>query len=36
LRDLICDEMQGFHFSKPLAPDKFADLLRNHDPASQK
>jgi diguanylate cyclase (GGDEF)-like protein/PAS domain S-box-containing protein len=36
LRDHICDEMQGFHFSKPLAPDKFADLLRNHDPASQK
>jgi diguanylate cyclase (GGDEF)-like protein/PAS domain S-box-containing protein len=36
LRDLICDEMQGFHFSKPIAPDKFADLLRNHDPSSQK
>jgi EAL domain-containing protein (putative c-di-GMP-specific phosphodiesterase class I) len=36
LRDLICDEMQGFYFSKPIAPDKFADLLRNHDPSSQK
>ena len=36
LRDHICDEMQGFHFSKPIAPDKFADLLRNHDPSSQK
>jgi len=36
LRNLICDEMQGFHFSRPIAPDKFADLLRNHDPSSQK
>ena len=36
LRDHICDEMQGFHFSRPVAPDKFADLLRNHDPSTQK
>ena len=36
LREHICDEMQGFYFSKPIAPDKFADLLRNHDPSSQK
>src|SRR5271157_5688551 len=36
LRDLICDEMQGFHFSRPIAPDQFGDLLRNHDPSSQK
>jgi len=36
LRDHVCDEMQGFYFSKPIAPDKFADLLRNHDPSSQK
>jgi EAL domain-containing protein (putative c-di-GMP-specific phosphodiesterase class I) len=36
LRNIICDEMQGFHFSKPIAPDQFADLLRNHDPSSQK
>jgi predicted signal transduction protein with EAL and GGDEF domain len=36
LRDHICDEMQGFYFSKPVAPDNFADLLRNHDPSSQK
>jgi diguanylate cyclase (GGDEF)-like protein/PAS domain S-box-containing protein len=35
LRDLICDEMQGFYFSKPVRPDNFADLLRNHDPSSQ-
>jgi EAL domain-containing protein (putative c-di-GMP-specific phosphodiesterase class I) len=34
LRQLICDEMQGFYFSKPIAPDKFADLLRkNNTPA---
>jgi diguanylate cyclase (GGDEF)-like protein/PAS domain S-box-containing protein len=36
LRDLICDEMQGFHFSKPIAPDKFADLLRKNNTPSQK
>jgi EAL domain-containing protein (putative c-di-GMP-specific phosphodiesterase class I) len=35
LRDLICDEMQGFYFSKPVTPDQFADLLRNYDPSSQ-
>jgi diguanylate cyclase (GGDEF)-like protein/PAS domain S-box-containing protein len=31
LRDHICDEMQGFYFSKPIMPDQFADLLRKHD-----
>jgi len=36
LRNLICDEMQGFYFSKPVAPDQFADLLRNHDPSSKR
>jgi EAL domain-containing protein (putative c-di-GMP-specific phosphodiesterase class I) len=36
LRDHICDEMQGFFFSKPIAPDKFADLLRKHNTHSQK
>jgi diguanylate cyclase (GGDEF)-like protein/PAS domain S-box-containing protein len=35
LRDLICDEMQGFYFSKPVTPDQFGDLLLNHDPSSQ-
>jgi diguanylate cyclase (GGDEF)-like protein/PAS domain S-box-containing protein len=30
LREQVCDAMQGFYFSKPIAPDKFADLLRNH------
>jgi EAL domain-containing protein (putative c-di-GMP-specific phosphodiesterase class I) len=36
LREHICDEMQGFYFSKPSTPDQFADMLRNHDPSSQK
>jgi FOG: EAL domain len=36
LREHICDEMQGFYFSKPIEPDQFGDLLRKHDPASQK
>ena len=36
LRDLICDEMQGFYFSKPITPDKFADLLRKNNTFSQK
>ncbi len=35
LQDHICDEMQGFHFSKPIAPDKFADLLRKNNTPSQ-
>ena len=30
LREHICDEMQGFYFSKPIAPDQFSDLLRHH------
>ncbi|WP_229260013.1 sensor domain-containing protein [Duganella aquatilis] len=28
LRSSGCDEMQGFHFSRPLRPDAFAALLR--------
>jgi EAL domain-containing protein (putative c-di-GMP-specific phosphodiesterase class I) len=31
LRGLICDEMQGFHFSKPIVPDQFAVLLRKNN-----
>jgi len=27
LRKQICDEMQGFYFSKPIDPDQFAELL---------
>jgi diguanylate cyclase (GGDEF)-like protein len=34
LRDHVCDEMQGFYFSKPIAPDQFADLLRKHNAPS--
>ena len=33
LRNHVCDEMQGFYFSKPVTPDQFGDLLRNHDPS---
>jgi EAL domain-containing protein (putative c-di-GMP-specific phosphodiesterase class I) len=29
LRDLGCDEMQGYHFSKPLPEDEFLRLLQN-------
>ena len=36
LREHICDEMQGYYFSKPVAPDKFADLLRQNNADSQK
>ncbi len=25
-----CDQMQGFHFSKPISPQQFAELLRSH------
>ncbi len=34
LRQQICDEMQGFYFSKPVDPDKFADLLRQNNTSS--
>lgn len=34
LRACACDQMQGYSFSKPLAPDKFAELLRTHSPAA--
>jgi diguanylate cyclase (GGDEF)-like protein/PAS domain S-box-containing protein len=36
LSGLICDEMQGFHFSKPIAPDQFAVLLRKNNNPSGK
>ncbi len=36
LREHICDEMQGFYFSKPIAPDQFGDLLRKHNIPLQK
>lgn len=34
LREKVCDEMQGFYFSKPVAPDQFAELLRKHNKPS--
>ena len=30
LRDNNCDEMQGYHFSKPLPADEVAGLLKAH------
>src|SRR4030043_185053 len=36
LREHACDEMQGYYFSKPIAPGQFAELLRKHDPASRR
>jgi len=36
LREQVCNEMQGFYFSKPIEPDRFADLLRKqNDPSKQ-
>lgn len=32
LNQLACDEIQGYHFSKPVLPDALADLLRRHVP----
>jgi len=34
LREHICDEIQGYYFSKPVAPDQFAELLRKHNTSS--
>ena len=33
LKEHSCDEMQGYYFSKPIAPEQFADLLREHVPS---
>ncbi|OGI67645.1 MAG: diguanylate cyclase, partial [Candidatus Muproteobacteria bacterium RBG_16_60_9] len=33
LREHACDEMQGYYFSRPIAPDSFAELLRRHVPS---
>mgnify|MGYP001627851471 CR=1 FL=1 len=30
LRDISCDESQGFYFSRPTSADAFSELLRNH------
>ncbi|HEY5556842.1 sensor domain-containing protein [Acetobacterium sp.] len=36
LKEHSCDEMQGFYFSKPIVPEQFAALLREHVPTPQK
>jgi diguanylate cyclase (GGDEF)-like protein len=36
LREHICDEMQGFYFSRPVAPDQFGELLRENVPSQKK
>ena len=33
LREQACDEMQGYHFSRPVPAEQFATLLRDHRPA---
>ncbi len=35
LRDHACDETQGFYFSKPIASDQFAELLRRRVESSK-
>jgi diguanylate cyclase (GGDEF)-like protein/PAS domain S-box-containing protein len=35
LQEQICDEMQGFYFSKPISPDRFATLLRKKKASSR-
>jgi predicted signal transduction protein with EAL and GGDEF domain len=35
LRGLECDEMQGYHFSKPIAADAFAELLQRTQASKQ-
>jgi EAL domain-containing protein (putative c-di-GMP-specific phosphodiesterase class I) len=32
LRELACDEMQGYYFSTPVHSDEFAALLRKQSP----
>jgi len=34
LRKHVCDEMQGFYFSKPVDPDQFTELLRRYNKPS--
>jgi EAL domain-containing protein (putative c-di-GMP-specific phosphodiesterase class I) len=32
LSERLCDEMQGYYFSTPVAAQDFAELLRDHEP----
>lgn len=34
LRDLACDQTQGYYFSKPIAADQVTELLRQHGTAT--
>jgi diguanylate cyclase (GGDEF)-like protein/PAS domain S-box-containing protein len=36
LREHACDEIQGYYFSRPVAPDRFAELLRTHVPRTRR
>ena len=36
LSERSCDQMQGYYFSVPIAPDDFAALLRKHSPAPRR
>ncbi len=36
LSERMCDEMQGYYFSTPVAAQDFADLLRRHAPAPRR
>ena len=33
LTEHACDEMQGYLFNRPVPPEQFADLMRQHLPA---
>jgi diguanylate cyclase (GGDEF)-like protein len=35
LQERSCDEIQGYYFSKPVLPDRFADLLRSTPPTDK-
>lgn len=34
LKEHSCEGMQGYFFSKPIEPDKFADLLNEYAPTT--
>jgi len=36
LRSNFCDEIQGFHFSKPIAPSEFVQLWHAKNPHNEK
>lgn len=34
LRNRACDEIQGYYFSRPVAPSEFSELFRGHSEIS--